>query len=194
MCELFKDDPDVGIVIKTNSGRLTKIDRQVTTDTLKKLLSEVRSGPYPKVYLLHGDMSDQEVASLYRDPKIKALVSLTRGEGFGLPTLEAAASGLPVIATNWSGHLDFMNLGKFIPVNYAKERIHESLVNDNIFCELASWANPIEDDAKNKILKFRKKSQIPKQWALELKNKLKKTHSYDSIAKLYDAEIGILIE
>ena len=83
-------------------------------DLITKLLHETRKGQFPRVHVLHGQMNESEVASLYRHEKIKGIVSLTRGEGFGLPTLEAAASGLPVIATGWSGHMDFLNQGKFV--------------------------------------------------------------------------------
>jgi len=89
-CENFSHDDDVGLVIKTNAGRNTKIDRKVVTQMLTGLLNEVRRAALPKIHLLHGDMNDAEVASLYRHPQVKALVSLTRGEGYGLPILEAA--------------------------------------------------------------------------------------------------------
>src|SRR5574342_133621 len=83
LCETFKDDKDVGIVLKTNAGRNSRIDRNLVTNLMKQLLTEVKKGPYPRFYLLHGDMSDQEVAALYRHPQVKALVALTRGEGYG---------------------------------------------------------------------------------------------------------------
>jgi glycosyltransferase involved in cell wall biosynthesis len=53
-------------------------------------------------------MTEEEMAGLYRHPKIKAIVSTTHGEGFGLPLFEAVCAGLPVIAPKWSGHVDFL--------------------------------------------------------------------------------------
>jgi len=144
LCETFKDDEDVGIVIKTNSGKNTRIDRENTAQLLKKLLGEVRLGPLPRVHFLHGTFSQQEIASIYQHSKIKALVSLTRGEGFGLPLLEAAASGLPIIATNWSGHKDFLDHGQFLDVKYQLEEIHESRIDNHIFRKGARWAQPLE--------------------------------------------------
>ena len=47
--------------------------------------------------------------SLYNHPKVKAHVSFTHGEGFGRPLLEATLSEKPVIASNWSGQVDFLN-------------------------------------------------------------------------------------
>jgi glycosyltransferase involved in cell wall biosynthesis len=192
LCETFKDDPDVGIVLKTNSGKNTKIDRVVTTKLLSNLIEQVRSGPYPKIHLVHGSMTQAEVASLYRHPKIKALVSLTRGEGFGLPILEAAASGLPVIATKWSGHLDFMNKGKFLDVKYELKEIHESRADNVIFIPGTRWAEPLEKDAKQRFQKFRKSSQKPEEWATELSKVLLQSHSQEAINGLYEQAMGEL--
>jgi glycosyltransferase involved in cell wall biosynthesis len=138
-------------------------------------------------------MSDDEVASLYVHPQIKSLVSLTRGEGFGLPILEAAASGLPVIATSWSGHVDFLSLGKYIEIDYSLTEIHPSRIDDRIFIRGSKWAKVNEDDFKKKILKFRNGYSIPKEWAKSLSEKLVQSHSINSIKKLYDETIGDLI-
>ena len=193
LCETFKDDPDVGVIIKTNSGKNTTIDKRVTVRTINKLVNEVRVGPYPKIHVLHGPMDLNEIASLYRDPKIKALVSLTRGEGFGLPLLEAAASGLPVIATNWSGHLDFLKMGKFIPVDFQVTPIPEARVDGNIFVTGAKWAEPIESSAKQRFQKFRKAPSIPHRWAKELSEKIRLSFSQDKISQHYDEVLGNLI-
>ncbi len=193
LCEAFKDDPEVGIVVKTNAGRNSKIDRGMVANLLKQLLGEVRPGPYPRVYLMHGSMNDHEVASLYRHDQIKALVALTRGEGYGLPILEAAASGLPVIATGWSGHLDFLKHGKFISVYYQLGEIHPSRVDNKIFVKGARWANPSEEDFKKRVAKFRVSNAIPKEWALELQQKLATPYSLAGIHKAYDAALAEVI-
>ena len=186
LCETFKNDPDVGIVLKTNSGRGTRIDRKLTYNTFRNLITEVRKGQFPKFHILHGNMNSEEVASLYKNKSIKCLINLTRGEGFGLPILEASAAGLPVITTGWSGHMDFMGLGKFIPINYRLIDIHKSRVDGRIFLEGQRWAEPNENDFKNKVKKFRKKSEIPTQWAKDLSEIVLETYSQESINKLYD--------
>ena len=185
MCDVFKDNPNVGLILKTNSGKSTKIDRRITRNMLKQAISQVKKGPGPKIYLLHGHLNDNDVASLYNSDKVKALVSLTRGEGFGLPILEAAASGLPVIATNWSAYLDFMNLGRFISIDYDLVPIHQSRQDNNIFMPGSMWANFKEDDFREKILKFYKKSSMPRTWAKELKKDIREGYSFDAIASQY---------
>jgi glycosyltransferase involved in cell wall biosynthesis len=63
----------------------------------------------PNIYLLHGDLTDEEMNSLYNHPKVKAMVSFTKGEGFGRPLLEFGMTGKPIIASNWSGQVDFLH-------------------------------------------------------------------------------------
>ena len=192
ICESFKDDPDVGIVIKTNLGTNSKIDRNIVTSMLKTLLTEVRKSQYPKVYLLHGDMDDETVASLYKNKQIKALIALTRGEGFGLPILEAAASGLPIVATGWSGHLDYLKLGKFINIYYQLDEVHKSRIDGNIFIKGARWANASEEDFKKRITKFRTNNTIPFEWAADLQKKIVESYSIEAVCKLYDSSLGEL--
>jgi glycosyltransferase involved in cell wall biosynthesis len=194
LCELFASDPNIGIVIKTNHGTNSSIDKRITRHMLKQLLAEVRTGPYPKFHLLHGHMSEQEMFSVYRDSKIKALVAPTRGEGYGLPILEAAVAGLPVIATNWSGHLDFMNKGKFIQLDYDLNEVHESKIDNQIFVKGSKWADVKEKDFKRKVLKFREKNSLPKEWAKNLSSILKQSHSQKSIEKIYHGVFGDTLE
>lgn len=186
MCEAFKDKKDVGIVVKTNAGRHTKIDRNIVKNLFEQLLREVRQGSNgPSVYLLHGSMTDREVFSLLRQPSIKAMVSLTRGEGFGLPLLEAAAAGLPIIATNWSAHTEFLNHGRWIQVDYKMSEIHESRVDNKIFMKGSRWAQPLEEDFKRKLRKFHESHSVPTEWAKDLRGKILKDYSHESVSKLY---------
>lgn len=105
--EEFKNDANVGLVMKVNIAKNCMMDRiacEKRLESIKKNYSDAKC----KVYLLHGNMTEEEMAGLYRHPKIKAIVSTTHGEGFGLPLFEAVCAGLPVIAPKWSGHVDFL--------------------------------------------------------------------------------------
>ena len=108
--EEFYDKP-VGLVVKGFIKNNSVCDRHYSNLKMEEMLSD-----YPdrkcKVYMLHGDMTDAEMTALYQHPKIKAMVSLTHGEGYGLPLFEAAYNGMPLIAPDWSGHLDFL----YVPV------------------------------------------------------------------------------
>lgn len=190
--EEFKDDKDVGVILKTNSGRQTKIDKLMSEKFVKQMVKEVRKSPYPKVNLLHGKMSNREITSLMRDSSVKALVSLTRGEGYGLPILEAAAVGLPVIATGWSGHLDFLK-SDFISVDYTLGEIHASRVDNKIFMKGANWAHPSEKDAKRRLRKFYESSIIPRNRALESAKRIQQDYSFSSISKIYEEKLSLYL-
>jgi glycosyltransferase involved in cell wall biosynthesis len=116
-CEAFKRKPSSkrpGLILKTSSAKFSIIDR----DQIQKKIQQIIA-PYgnkaPNIYLLHGDLTDKEMNDLYNHPRVKAMVSFTHGEGFGRPLLEFSAIGKPVIASNWSGHVDFLKHAVLLP-------------------------------------------------------------------------------
>ena len=190
ICEELKDDARCGIIVKTNSGRSTSIDKTVTRSTFKMALDSLDTKV--RVYMLHGDVAEQQMVGLYKHPKIKGLVSLTRGEGFGLPLLEAAASGLPVIATGWSAHTEF--LGKnFVSIDYKLTQVPQSRLDNRIFVTGSKWADPSEMDFKKRIRKFRNSPDVPKQWAAELMETVRKSYGWPAVSEKYDKVLLPLI-
>jgi glycosyltransferase involved in cell wall biosynthesis len=89
--------------------------------------------------------------SLYNHPKVKAHVSLTKGEGFGRPLLEASISGKPVIASGWSGHLDFLNAEDAVLVGGELAQIHPSSVWENVLIPESSWFRPDVQQSANAL-------------------------------------------
>ena len=175
-------DQDVGLIIKTFAKGGSIIDRRNATEKLKSLLR-----PYGerkcKVYLLHGDMTEEEMHSLYRHPKVKAFISLSHGEGFGLPFYEAAYSGLPVLAPDWSGHIDFLykptkeKNGKikkkahFAKVNYDLAPIQKEVVWDGVLMPDSMWCYPQQGSYKMRLReiykdygRFKKQAKALQKW------------------------------
>ena len=116
-CETFKNKAArnrPALILKTSHASFSIMDR----DNIMQKIQEVIA-PYghkiPEIYILHGDLSDEEMNSLYNHPKIKAMISFTKGEGFGRPLLEFSLSGKPVIASNWSGQTDFLKHSVLLP-------------------------------------------------------------------------------
>lgn len=108
--EAMNNEP-VGLILKVAGGNLSNVDREDTKEKLDKLLKPLYT-KYPnrkcKVFLLHGYMTDAEMSALYQNPKVKAIVTTTHGEGTCLPILDAASYGLPVVCSWWSGYTDFL--------------------------------------------------------------------------------------
>lgn len=185
LCEEFKADSNVGIILKTNSGKGTTIDKKITKNILTQMLSAIKKKNFPKVYLVHGNMKKEEVADFYKREDVKCYVSATRGEGYGLPLVDAAAAGIPVIATNWSGHLDFLK-DKFTKVNYSMTTIRKEKVDNRIFLDGFRWAEPDENDFKHKVREIYKNFQEKKEIANLLKIETNYNFSKPSIQKQYD--------
>jgi glycosyltransferase involved in cell wall biosynthesis len=108
--EVFKNRKDKpALILKTSQMGSSYIDRDEILKRIKLIKSTVNSKDLPNIYLLHGEFTDVEMNELYNHPKIKAMVNLTKGEGFGRPLLEFSLTKKPIITTNWSGHTDFLN-------------------------------------------------------------------------------------
>ena len=191
LCERFRDNPNVGIVLKTNMGKGTTIDRNITKNVMKQIVSAVGKGSFPKIHLIHGNMEHEEIAALYHHPKIKCFVSATRGEGYGLPIIDAAAAGMPIIATNWSGHLEFLETGSFLPVEYDMKDIHKSKVDNRIFYEGFRWAEPRKESFITQVDRLMKNHEVLKKSAEKYSNIVSEKYHKTQIKKMYDK---ILIE
>jgi glycosyltransferase involved in cell wall biosynthesis len=192
--EAFKGNPNVGLVFKTGLFRQTHLDRSMTTTVFNKTLLEnnliTKEGPNPKFFLVHGNMEEKEMNTLYRHPKIKALVSFTHGEGFGLPLLESAICGLPVIATNWSAHTEYLQSKKWLPVNCSVNEIHPSRIDGKIFLKDFKWAYADEEHAKKRIKNFFDKPEGPKQWAKEMATAIAPKYSEDFISGMHYQQLA----
>lgn len=183
----FADNPSVGIVVKLNSGRDTVFDRRNTLHQLQHNLKDIPAGC--QIKLVHGRLTDQEMSGLYRHPKIKALVTSTHGEGFGLPILEAAVCGLPVIATNWSAHTEFLKLGKFIDLPYELKKIPQERIDGMIQIPGAKWADVSANHLLARCEKVFSKYDTPKKWAEELSVILTEKYSTSSIESMYESTL-----
>ena len=108
-CESFKGQKNKpALILKTSGATPSILDRQEVVSKIDEIKRQI-VGDLPNIYVLHGDLRDEEMNQLYNHPKVKVHVTFTHGEGFGRPLLEATLSEKPVIATNWSGQVDFLN-------------------------------------------------------------------------------------
>ena len=141
------------LILKTNSVNYSLLDRENTLKQIHRIknLPELQGGNLPNIYLLHGEMTDDEINQLNNDNKVKAFVSFTKGEGYGRPLAESSITGKPTIVSNWSGHLDFLHPDYNVLIGGDLKNVHESAANQFLLKE-SRWFN-INVDVAGRAMK-----------------------------------------
>lgn len=141
-CETFKNLSKANqpaLLLKTSGAGFSIIDREQILDKIHQIRKSVISPSVPNVYLIHGELSEEEMNGLYNHPKVKAHISLTKGEGFGRPLLEASTSQKPIIASGWSGHMDFLAPDKALLIGGSLKNVDGSAVWPGVIIPESQW-------------------------------------------------------
>jgi len=165
-------DQNVGLIVKTNVANNSYMDYTSTENMIKEML-ESYSDRKCKVYLLHGDLSEGQMTWLYNHNKVKALVNISHGEGFGLPMFEAAREGLPVITVGWSGQTDFLhhdNKDYFQKVKFNLQAVQKEAVWPGVIEENSGWAFAEQGSYKMTLRKVFKNYEEISNTASDLKD------------------------
>lgn len=179
----FKDEKKKpALVLKTSSATFSVLDREATIRKIREALGK-DYGKVP-VYLIHGDLTTDQMNGLYEHPKVKAMLNFTKGEGFGRPLLEFSLTGKPVIVSNWSGHLDFLKEGAVLLEGELKP-VHESAA-DNFLLKESQWFNVNVSKALPVIKDVYKNYDKYKIAAFQLGKQNKQNFSLSKMTKLFD--------
>jgi len=181
------------LIMKTSGASYSVMDKEATIEKMNNIKSMFPSDwKLPNVYLLHGDLSNEEMNYLYNHPKVKSFLSFTHGEGFGRPLLEATMTGLPVIVSNWSGHIDFLDGNKSILLNGELQQVPPSVVWKDIILAESKWFVVNEIEASKAIKSMFEDNKTFKKKAKELmdinRNKFtlnKMSDKFNSIIQKY---------
>jgi glycosyltransferase involved in cell wall biosynthesis len=142
-------DKRPGLIVKTSHAGFSVIDREATREKLESVLKPL-GDKCPSVYLIHGDMEESDMSNLYHHPKVKAMISFAKGEGYGRPMAEFTLTGKPIIASGWSGQMDFLPAEHSVLLEGALTQVHESAADQ--FCmKEAQWFTVNYSNAANKI-------------------------------------------
>jgi len=144
----FGDDPAAELTIKTQNGRL-----------FPDLLAGLQALCPPNVRLVDETWPYDRVKSLIAGADV--LVSLHRAEGFGLTPAEAMAMGVPVVATGFSGNLDFMDAETSILAPFRTVPVDDP---QGIYGK-QSWAEPDLDAAAKALNRLRSDKALRKRLA-----------------------------
>tara|TARA_Y100000996_G_scaffold408923_1_gene388769 strand:+ start:424 stop:1755 length:1332 start_codon:yes stop_codon:yes gene_type:complete len=184
-CETFKNmKRKPALIMKTSGAGYSVLDRESMLTKIREIRAGI-SGDPPNVYLMHGDFMDEEINELYNHPKVKAHVSLTHGEGFGRPLLEASLSEKPVIAPDWSGHTDFLKKPNAVMLGGSLTDVPKSAFPEQFFVEGMKWftVNYQEASVRMKdVYKNYRKYTLPAK-KLTINNKVK--FSLDTMTKQF---------
>ena len=188
--EVFKGKTNPpALIMKTNSATTSIIDRNSMLEKIEAVRKTVK-GRIPNIYLLHGDLEDEDVNDLYNHSKVKAMVSFTKGEGFGRPLLEFTVTEKPVIASGWSGHIDFLDKDAAILVGGELKQIHASAVVPNMLIADSQWFAPNDGQAgyalKEVFENYKKYLPLAKKQASISKNKFSLDKMTETLGKILD--------
>jgi len=139
--EAFKNKKKTpALILKTTAVGTSVMDRNEILNRINQIRNSVKDARIlPNVYLLQGEMSNKEINELYNHKKVKAMVNLTKGEGFGRPLLEFSLTKKPIITTNWSGHIDFLNEEFTSLLKGELHQLHDSSVVKDMLMKEFQW-------------------------------------------------------
>ena len=177
------------LVLKTNQVNYSLIDRTGVLKNINKIRDKFKGENLPNIYLLHGEMTDEEMNKLNNDSKVKAFISFTKGEGYGRPLAEAAITGKPVITTNWSGHKDFIHPDYNVLIGGELTNVHPSSANQFLLAE-SQWFS-IDTAVASKAMKdvfknykyYNEKSRKQTQY-------IKNNWSFDKMVEKLDTHLN----
>ena len=183
------------LILKTSGAGCSYMDREEILKKISKIKETVGSKNLPTIYLLHGEFTDDQMNELYNHPKVKAMVNLTKGEGFGRPLLEFTQCKKPIITSGWSGHIDFLDPQMSILLGGQLTQVHPSAANDWVIQE-SQWFSPdhgqIGHYLKDVFENYKKYTDGAKRQAYRCKtdfnwNKMKE--KVDQLFELYIPEL-----
>ena len=179
--ETFKNRKDApALIMKSHITGTSIMDSEKILGKIDEIRKTVR-GKLPNIYLIHGEISDTSMNLLYNHPKVKAFVSLPKGEGFGRPFLEFSLVNKPIIASSWSGQTDFLDKDLVRYVKGGLTNVHKSAVVPNMILEESQWFTPDSADVGQA---YKDVYKHHKQWMIKAKKqgyKNRTEFSYESM-------------
>ena len=192
--ETFKNKKkQPALILKTSQAGASYMDRDEILRKIQTIKDSVNSKNLPNIYLLHGEFTNEEMNSIYNHSKVKAMVSLTKGEGFGRPLLEFSLTQKPIIASGWSGHTDFLDPEFSVLIGGELKNVHPSAVIQNMILAESQWFSPnhgqIGHALKDMFENYKNYTDGAKRQAYKSKNEF----SWEAMKSLLESRLDNLI-
>ena len=189
----YKDTKNApALIIKTGGATYSITDRFDIDNKVEQIKEMFAGHELPNIYLLHGELSDDEMNSLYNHKKVKAMISFTKGEGFGRPLLEFSLVNKPIITTNWSGHVDYLNPEFTVMLPGTLTNIHPSAAN-NMLLKEAQWlsvdSGHVGHYLKDVFENYKRYSDLAKRQGYQSRTNFSFEAMKDKLDKLFDEKI-----
>lgn len=191
--ETFKNKSNApALILKTSQGNTSVMDKSKIIEKINSIKDSVK-GNLPNIYLIHGDLTDEEMNNLYNHSKVKAMISFTKGEGFGRPLLEFSLTKKPIIASAWSGQRDFLDpeFTKLIPGTL--EPVHRSAFMKGAIIEGSSWfqadSAAVGKELKNMFKNYKNFLTLAKRQAFKNKNDFSLDKMTELLGTILDSNI-----
>jgi glycosyltransferase involved in cell wall biosynthesis len=177
------------LILKCSGAGASYMDRDFILDKIQQIKKSIEAETLPNIYLLHGEFTDVEINELYNHPKVKAMLSLTKGEGFGRPLLEFSLTKKPILATNWSGHIDFLDKEYTPLVSGELKNVHPSAVVKDVIMEEGKWFDPnlfeVSSHIQNMFVNYKNYTK----GAMLQYHKSKNNFNFDKMCELVDSTL-----
>jgi glycosyltransferase involved in cell wall biosynthesis len=205
-------DQEVGLIIKASIANNSHADFVHTKSMIRNLLKDPAYADRAcSVHLIHGYLSEEEMAGLYSHDKVKALINISHGEGFGLPIFKAAAHGKPIVTVPWGGQTDFLYvpekvkgskkrklMPKFAPVNYTIQQVQKEAVWKDVLVEDSQWAFADQGSFKMTLRDVYKKYAVYQRRAADLqkyiRNKFTPENQYKQFTDIVADGLNIVAD
>lgn len=184
-----KDAP--ALLLKTSGATYSVMDRMEIENKINQIRDMFPNVNLPNVYLLHGDLADEEMNLLYNHTKVKAMISFTKAEGFGRPLLEFSTTGKPVIAPHYSGPADFLKKDFICAIPGGLTEIHGSARNEFLIKD-AKWFTPDYSYAGKMMKEVQKNYKKWQELAKRQRYFVNSTFTKSAIAAVYENLLNII--
>lgn len=193
--ETFKNKSEQpALILKTSLGTSSHVNTEKVLKKINTIRATVK-GKLPNIYVIDGEVEDSDMNALYNHPKVKAMVCLTKGEGFGRPLLEFSITGKPIIASRWSGHVDFLNEEFTLLIGGTLTPVHKSAVVKDTILEEGKWFTPDDSEVaaayKNIHSKYKKYIELGKRQAYFVKSNFTLQHMNEVLDKVLDDNLPV---
>ncbi len=199
--ESFKNQKNPpALILKSSGATFSVVDREDIISKIERIRKMVTGLYIPNVYLLHGDLTATELNGLYNHPKVKSMISFTKGEGFCRPFAEFLSVGKPLIVPNWSGHLDFVIPKYSTLLPGALSKVHPSAVWNNVILKDSGWftvqydyASRVMRDVYKNYKSYFEKSRGSRQYIKTSFSINKMTEVFKQIIDKYEKEVPTMV-